>query len=81
MTPVPRPRGTAGRVPSMPGCNAAVPAAAPWALHQPRFLTHASLTYFTAAGAKLAGAMLGVFCGCMLGLTPLFLSGSFFTAR
>ncbi|KAG2450071.1 hypothetical protein HYH02_000175 [Chlamydomonas schloesseri] len=31
--------------------------------------------------AKLAGAMIGVACGCMLGLTPLFVSGSFFTIR
>ncbi|KAG2442809.1 hypothetical protein HXX76_002888 [Chlamydomonas incerta] len=31
--------------------------------------------------AKLAGAMLGVACGCLLGLTPLFVSGSFFTVR
>ncbi|GLI68908.1 hypothetical protein VaNZ11_013459 [Volvox africanus] len=29
--------------------------------------------------AKLAGAMTGVLIGCTLGLTPLFISGSFFT--
>ncbi|KAG2495698.1 hypothetical protein HYH03_006298 [Edaphochlamys debaryana] len=28
--------------------------------------------------AKLAGAMIGVLIGCLLGLTPLFMSGSFF---
>ncbi|GLC35741.1 hypothetical protein PLESTB_000489500 [Pleodorina starrii] len=31
--------------------------------------------------AKLAGAMVGVLIGCLAGLTPLFVSGSFFTAR
>ncbi|EFJ52011.1 hypothetical protein VOLCADRAFT_56190 [Volvox carteri f. nagariensis] len=31
--------------------------------------------------AKLAGAMVGVLIGCTLGLTPLFVSGSFFTVR
>ncbi|GFR41173.1 hypothetical protein Agub_g1839 [Astrephomene gubernaculifera] len=29
--------------------------------------------------AKLAGAMVGVLVGCLMGLTPLFMSGSFFT--
>lgn len=31
--------------------------------------------------AKLSGAMLGVLCGCLLGLTPIVLSGSFFAVR
>ena len=30
------------------------------------------------AGAKLGGAVVGVAIGCLLGLTPLFWSGTFF---
>ncbi|KXZ56612.1 hypothetical protein GPECTOR_1g551 [Gonium pectorale] len=31
--------------------------------------------------AKLSGAMIGVLCGCLLGLSPLFVQGTFFLLR